>query len=82
MAQEIAQTSVQPENQSETLAPAQFAVRVGLHGQIGRFRSNVVELRRHCQVVCRTARGIERGLVLGRLREAEFSGRQCIPTGR
>ncbi len=41
-------------------------VRVGLHGQIGRFSLDAVsQLQRGQRTVCRTARGLEVGLVLG-----------------
>ncbi len=41
-------------------------LRVGLHGQVGRFQSDEVgALRRMDRTVCRTARGLEVGVVLG-----------------
>lgn len=43
-----------------------FLVRVGYMGHVGRFRAfEPLELRRMQRIVCRTARGIELGIVLG-----------------
>ena len=44
-----------------------FAVRVGLHGQVGRFSGGDGHYQRGAQVICRTARGLEVGQVLGPL---------------
>jgi hypothetical protein len=38
--------------------------RIGLVGQIGRFRTNITGLQRGQRVVCRTSRGLEVGIVL------------------
>ena len=43
-----------------------FLVRLGRHGQVGRLQNlDFLRLRRQERVICRTARGIEPGLVLG-----------------
>lgn len=50
----------------DILEPSQYLLRVGLHGQVGRFQSSGVGgLRRLDRLVCRTARGLEIGVVLG-----------------
>lgn len=51
----------------ETLVAGHYAVRVGIHGQVGRFISSDEDFRRGTRVICRTARGLEVGLVLNRL---------------
>lgn len=58
----------------ETLAAAgHYAVRVGIHGQVGRFTSSDENFRRGARVICRTARGLEVGVVLNRLQLATAS---------
>ena len=50
---------------TESSSAAQALVRVGLHGQIGRFQlTTSVTLNRRDRVVCRTARGLEVGTVV------------------
>lgn len=47
-------------------SPSLVLIRVGLHGQVGRFSAGGVhQLLRGQRTVCRTARGLEVGLVLG-----------------
>lgn len=59
---------------TETLAAAgHYAVRVGIHGQVGRFTSAEEDFRRGASVICRTARGLEVGSVLNRLQMATAS---------
>ncbi len=60
---------------------SQYAVRIGMHGQVGRFTSAGRGYARGTQVICRTARGLEVGQVLGALEWTnvssvdEFDGR-------
>ncbi|MGN6136579.1 MAG: hypothetical protein ACTHOU_19005 [Aureliella sp.] len=51
-------------------ATGEYALRVGIHGQVGRFTSSGENFRRGARVVCRTARGLEIGTVLNPLRRA------------
>lgn len=57
------------------------AVRIGMHGQVGRFATAGNRYRRGMQVICRTARGLEVGQVLAALEWSssdaidEFDGR-------
>lgn len=66
---------------SETAHAVHYAVRVGMHGQVGRFLASDSRYRRGTQVICRTARGLEVGQVLGDLEWScpagahEFDGR-------
>lgn len=64
----IGQTPVTDE--SESFVAGQYAVRVGIHGQVGRFSAGGERFRRGAQVVCRTARGLEIGTVLNVLASA------------
>ena len=41
-----------------------YAVRIGIHGQVGRFSDGGQRYRRGSGVICRTARGLEVGTVL------------------
>ncbi len=45
----------------------QYAVRIGIHGQVGRLTGGARPYRRGTQVICRTARGLEVGQVLSAL---------------
>jgi hypothetical protein len=62
-------------------ATAHYAVRIGIHGQVGRFAAGSHHYSRGAQVICRTARGLEVGQVLGALEwtsiasTEEFDGR-------
>ncbi len=52
-------------NEPATL-PLYYLTRVGVFGQVGRFhRTNATQLSRRDQVVCRTARGLEVGTIMG-----------------
>lgn len=56
-------------------ATGEYAVRVGVHGQVGRFASEGKNFRRGARVICRTARGLEIGTVLNPLdRMSALSG--------
>lgn len=48
-------------------AVTHYAVRVGMHGQVGRFAGGGTRYRRGMLVICRTARGLEVGQVLSPL---------------
>lgn len=54
-------------------ATAHYAVRIGMHGQVGRFASGGHRYSRGMQVICRTARGLEVGQVLGALEWTNIS---------
>ena len=61
-----------------------YLVRIGSLSQVGRFAvAEALQLSRHQRVVCRTARGIEVGQVLGvaSLRGPESSPTESSPTG-
>lgn len=45
-------------------ALSHYAVRIGIHGQVGRFSHGGENYRRGASVICRTARGLEVGAVL------------------
>ncbi len=51
-----------PENSA--LGAEQWFVRVGMHGNVGRFGTVEAHLRRDDAIVCRTARGVEIGTAL------------------
>ena len=54
-----------------------YALRVGIHGQVGRFTSDGESFRRGSKVICRTARGLEIGTVLNRI---ELTGTELTGT--
>ncbi|MCC6511068.1 MAG: hypothetical protein IT423_18345 [Pirellulaceae bacterium] len=54
----------------EPTASGHYAVRVGVHGQVGRFMAFGQRYRRGTPVICRTARGLETGSVLSELRSS------------
>jgi cell fate regulator YaaT (PSP1 superfamily) len=66
--------SILPETRSPTevdrLDAGYYAVRIGVHGQVGRFTTASENFRRGTRVICRTARGLEIGSVLNRLRQS------------
>ncbi len=49
-------------------ATLHYAVRLGMHGQVGRLSTSEGSYRRGQSVICRTARGLEVGQVLNSLR--------------
>ncbi len=57
-----------------------YAVRVGVHGQVGRFAAAGESYRRGDRVICRTNRGLEVGAVLSTLRTTIEPGKE--PDGR
>ncbi len=60
---DLSETESQTEDRSGTEC---YLVRVGMHGQIGRFRTlQESNFKRGARVVCRTQRGVEIGQVLG-----------------
>ena len=61
----------------------QWTARVGNVGQVGRFlATDQPELRRGARVVVRTARGIEVGIALHRIRSANSAGESSALDGR
>lgn len=52
------------------VAAGHYAVRIGVHGQVGRFTTAGETFRRGSRVICRTARGLEIGSVLNELKGA------------
>ena len=63
----IAPAADEIETEGDQFALLQYAVRVGVHGQVGRFGSSGERFSRSAKVICRTARGLEIGTVLNRL---------------
>lgn len=63
----VAEPEEVAEREERLAAAGHYAVRVGIHGQVGRFTSSDEDFRRGARVICRTARGLEVGSVLNRL---------------
>jgi len=63
----VGQPPAHPPRAGDSDSIDSYAVRVGLHGQVGRFITSSEIFRRSASVVCRTARGLEVGVVLNRL---------------
>lgn len=70
MPKTILPTAAENDLTDSHIASGQYAVRVGVHGQVGRFASSRESFHRAARVVCRTARGLEIGTVLNVLRSS------------